>query len=108
MDTTVAGAAIEREAYPLCVYHCQQAVEKALKAIWVYRREDEPPRTHNLVALATELQLLRAEWQDFLRDLSEQGEAARYPYTEPHTRLEAAEYLRRTIELCRELRQHLS
>lgn len=41
--------------YYAAVFFAQQAAEKALKALWVGRHAELAPRTHNLVALATDL-----------------------------------------------------
>ncbi len=48
----------------VAVYHCQQAVEKALKAYLVYR--DLPfEKTHNLVALLSRCLPLDAEFENW-------------------------------------------
>lgn len=38
-----------------CVFHCQQAVEKLLKAIIVLQTQKRPPHTHDLRALLTNI-----------------------------------------------------
>lgn len=38
--------------YRLALFHCQQALEKALKAAIVHRTGEKPPRMHNLLRLA--------------------------------------------------------
>jgi HEPN domain-containing protein len=39
------------------LFHCHLAVEKALKAAWIAQRDtEEPPHTHDLVALAKALE----------------------------------------------------
>lgn len=37
------------------IFYAQQAAEKALKSLWIARRGEMAPKTHNLVALSTEL-----------------------------------------------------
>ena len=72
--------------YPLPIeaicYHCQQASEKALKAVLVYF-DEEVPRTHDLYRL---LEQCSAFNQDLLSELAEQCKrlssyisVARYP-----------------------------
>lgn len=46
---------LESKDYHLCAFMCQQAVEKALKAVWLHKRRALPPKTHDLTDLATEL-----------------------------------------------------
>ena len=41
--------------YDMCIFHCQQAAEKALKALWTDKRTDLPPKTHRIGDLATQL-----------------------------------------------------
>jgi HEPN domain-containing protein len=41
--------------WDLCILHCQQAAEKALKALWTDKRSDDPPRTHRVGELALRL-----------------------------------------------------
>jgi HEPN domain-containing protein len=43
----------------------QQAAEKGLKALWVERLGEVPPRTHDLRFFGTELQVPRAVKNDF-------------------------------------------
>ncbi len=41
--------------YMACAYHCHQALEKALKALWTRYNDEEPPRIHNLRLLLTHI-----------------------------------------------------
>ena len=43
------------EAWDSAVFYAHQAVEKALKALYIEQRRRMPPKTHNLVELAREL-----------------------------------------------------
>ncbi|MBI2305197.1 MAG: HEPN domain-containing protein [Chloroflexi bacterium] len=98
----------ERGLLAPSVFHRQQGVEKLLKAIWVESIGQTPPRTHNLVDLATELALSIPEWLPFLRDLSNQAVASRYAGEQTYPREVAEEYNHKTVELCAQLQHHLS
>ncbi len=39
----------------IAAFLSQQCVEKGLKALWIARRKEMPPKTHNLTELAEEL-----------------------------------------------------
>ena len=56
--------------YEIICFHCQQAGEKALKAILVYYNE-QPPRTHNLYEV---LQLCAAYYPEILTELAGQAD----------------------------------
>ncbi len=45
--------------YAACAFHCHQALEKGLKAVWTRVRGEEPPRVHNLRLLAEHLNGLK-------------------------------------------------
>jgi HEPN domain-containing protein len=66
------------------LFHCEQAVEKSLKALWIERAEEGfPPRTHDLVSLADEIGLeLSEEQRELLRYLHEVYTSSRYPEEE--------------------------
>lgn len=102
-----AEALLEKGLYPPAVFHCQQAPEKMLKAIWVEVKDEVPPRTQNLVDLAQGLNLLMNENESFLRTLTAQAVASRYLGEEYYTRAQAQDYYERTTELCERLRQRL-
>lgn len=106
-DIEMAEAALQRSLPAQSLFHSQQAAEKTLKAVWSEGHEEEPPRTHNLVDLASELGLLAEESEDFLRKLSNQAVASRYIDSEEYSEEMAVEYLSGTRELCDRLRQRL-
>jgi HEPN domain-containing protein len=108
MDLQMAEAGLNLGLWPPCVFHCQQAVEKVLKAIWVNQRETEPPRTHNLVDLAAELDLRLEEWDDYLTNLSDQAVASRYVDDEGYTADDALQCYEKARVLCELLRHLLS
>ena len=110
-DLEMASAALERELYSPCMFHCQQALEKLLKAIWVEKASaGVPPRKHDLVELAQEVDLeLSQEWIDFLADLYGQYNPSRYgDVAVAYSRDEGENYYQRTSELFGWLRQQLS
>ncbi len=106
----MAEYALEREMDEQCVFHCQQAIEKLLKALLIEREVVERPRrTHDLVSLADDLVLDLADddWV-LLRRLGEQYATSRYgedvDYEQEHT----LDYLTRTRALFEWLRQQPS
>ncbi|MDN5358508.1 MAG: hypothetical protein PWP76_351 [Candidatus Diapherotrites archaeon] len=56
-DFDAAQVLFGRQIYDLAVFHAHQAVEKALKALWIEKYREEPPKTHNIQYLAKELGL---------------------------------------------------
>ena len=106
-DLAAAKVLLKEGILALSVFHCQQAIEKLLKAIWIETRGEPSPRTHNLVDLAREMALPLGEWEQFLGRLSDQAVASRYAGAEGYSQADAQEYHRRTLELCARLRQHL-
>ncbi|MGE5296607.1 MAG: HEPN domain-containing protein [Solirubrobacterales bacterium] len=51
-DLETADAMLKAGRYLYVVFCCQQAVEKAIKALIIQRTGEFPPRVHNLVRLA--------------------------------------------------------
>jgi len=56
-------------SYSLVLFHCQLAVEKALKALYIQEYDASPPPTHNLALLASHLS--RAWTKEELRQFQE-------------------------------------
>ncbi len=54
-DLAAARTLYRAGHYMVCAYHCQQALEKGLKAVWTRHREEEAPRVHNLRLLLDQL-----------------------------------------------------
>ena len=101
-DRQVARTALESSLHRPCVFHCQQALEKVLKAMWIEQREQGyPPKKHNLVSLAQELGLqLEDEMWEFLDDLAKQYNPTRYgDVIAEYSRDQGVHYYRRTEEL---------
>jgi len=80
-DLETARVLFEAGRYATCAYHCQQALEKILKAAIVYTTKDRPPHTHNLRDLAMQLQGLSIpdEVGLTLRRVDPHYRATRYP-----------------------------
>ena len=79
-DLEVAALALEHNLLRIALFHSHEAVEKALKAVWIETKGEEPERTHNLPYLANELGIeLSADHMEFLRKLYWQLIPSRYP-----------------------------
>ena len=52
LDLESARGSLRGDSYLHCIFGCQQALEKGLKALVVAATEKAPPRIHNLVRLA--------------------------------------------------------
>jgi len=101
-DRRMAESAVAASLYRPCVFHCQQAVEKLLKALWIEQAEaGMPPKTHGLVSLAQEVRLeLDDEGWELLDVLTKQYNPTRYgDVMVEYTRKQAESYYRRTQEL---------
>jgi HEPN domain-containing protein len=47
----------ESTTYPYAVFFCQQAIEKALKGLYVKKCNQQPEKIHSLVALVVKLDI---------------------------------------------------
>ena len=56
-DFQTAQAMLETRRYLYVTFMCQQTIEKTLKAIYTYKKNEIPPRTHNLLYLVDALQV---------------------------------------------------
>lgn len=56
-DRRAAQTLLQGELYGLCTFHCQQAVEKLLKAIIVQQTQQRPPSARDLRVLLDEVDL---------------------------------------------------
>jgi HEPN domain-containing protein len=79
-DLETARAMLVSGRFLYVVFCCQQAVEKALKAVIVRKTGELPPRVHNLLRLA-ETARLEADHEQlrFLGELSAYYIQSRYP-----------------------------
>ncbi len=66
------------ELYDVCLILCQQAVEKALKALYIHQHHEVPPRVHSLSRLV-ELTGLPAETLIQIEELDSYYFLLRYP-----------------------------
>jgi HEPN domain-containing protein len=73
-----ARFALERARWSLVTFLAHQAVEKALKALWIHVRREPPPRTHVLPELLPEGVDVGADVED-LYWLSKYYTVSRYP-----------------------------
>jgi len=53
-DLRTAGRLLDIGIHYASVFFAQQSAEKALKALWIVKKAELAPRTHNLVMLARE------------------------------------------------------
>jgi len=77
-DLKDAQATAEANRHAATAFHCQQAVEKALKALFMQQRETDAPRSHSLIFLGHETGTLE-RFGDFLRELTPAYMDTRYP-----------------------------
>lgn len=47
-DLGTAKAMMDTKRYLYVIFMCQQAVEKIIKALYIQKYDDEPPRSHNV------------------------------------------------------------
>jgi HEPN domain-containing protein len=59
-------------------FFCQQAVEKALKALYMHQTREPPPSTHSLVVLGRLVDAPKS-FHRFLKELTAEYVVSRYP-----------------------------
>jgi HEPN domain-containing protein len=64
--------------YYIAAFLCQQAVEKALKALFLLEKKGEVPQSHSLIYLATNTSV-PSRFHSFLRELTPKYVDTRYP-----------------------------
>ncbi len=105
-DLDTARAMLDAERFLYVIFCCQQAVEKALKALILKRSGKTPPRLHNLPRLAEVAELeISTDRAEFLLWLTIAYVRSRYPTLpagahESPDRVVAARVLSRTEETC--------
>ena len=77
-DLKTAGDCFQAGNYYASAFFCQQASEKALKALYIAMRAEPPPRSHNLAEISQDLNVPR-EILSFLRSLTPEFIVSRYP-----------------------------
>jgi len=81
-DLETAEAVLQTKRYLYVGFMCHQVIEKIFKAVYSERKEDTPPRTHDLEYLALKsgfYETLSEEQQDFIGELNPLNIEARYP-----------------------------
>ena len=66
------------EKFYIAAFLCQQAVEKALKALFLYEKKGEVPQSHSLIYLATNTTIPKT-FYSFLKELTPKFVDTRYP-----------------------------
>ncbi len=64
--------------YYIAAFLCQQAVEKALKALFLFEKKGEVPQSHSLIYLATNTSTPN-KYYSFLKELTPKFVDTRYP-----------------------------
>jgi HEPN domain-containing protein len=104
-DVESARDMLDAGRYTYVLFCCQQAVEKALKALMIHRTGELPPKIHGLIRLAELANVSLSERQvDFVGELTVDYVRSRYPEGEIEleaetTHDEAEEILRSTEEM---------
>ncbi len=112
-DLQTAEAMLNSGRYLYVVFMCQQAIEKILKAIYSDKKNELPPRTHNLLYLVDVLNLNILESDKILlSQLNQFYLESRYPdeqgkLTEEIDKERSALFLQKTKEAWTCLKQML-
>lgn len=77
-DLKVAEKNLENKLFYVCAFFSQQAVEKALKALYIESKRETQPRTHDLTELGEKLKV-PANIMDKLIELNPEFVVTRYP-----------------------------
>lgn len=77
-DLEMANHIFKDGGYDTCAFLCQQAVEKYIKAYFIFLLQRAAPKTHYLDELGKELNCPQ-DIMDLLKDLSADYMIARYP-----------------------------
>ncbi len=79
-DWKVANHLFEKGDYSYSLFFGHLTIEKMLKALYVYRREKNPPYTHSLIYLAEQVSLNLSEEQlEMIETITDFHIEARYP-----------------------------
>jgi HEPN domain-containing protein len=113
-DLGSAQAMLDSGRLFFVVFMCHLTLEKLLKALVVEREGVEPPRIHNLVALAIRADAtIPPEQRQLVNELDNMGVVTRYPdgrraLAKTLTAERASDMYRRTVEFMAWLRQRHS
>ncbi len=103
-DLDTAEKNIKIEKFYASVFFCQQAVEKALKSLYILKFSKPAGPTHSLIYLAKELKL-PLKYFSLLQDLTPEFITTRYPDIageapyKLYNKEKAEEYVKRAKEL---------
>ncbi len=79
-DVGTAAAMLESGRYIYAVFMCHLSLEKALKAHFAKRLEENPPKIHNLNYLLERSAVqLPTQYQNFVGELNDKSVPTRYP-----------------------------
>jgi HEPN domain-containing protein len=104
-DLGTAESLISAERYPPAIFFCHLALEKALKALYTEKFNDNPEKTHSLVYLVDLLELeLPQQYLDSLFVINRIGVTGRYPHNleevlEQYTKAKTQKILSETGEI---------
>ena len=111
-DLEAARILCRGEGYPAAVFHCQQSLEKALKALYMAEVNEMFLRTHSLAEIAESTSFPKEHFA-FLRELTSKYTDSRYPSfpTEKLSEMYDEDYsvriLQQTQELMKWIQLHL-
>ena len=77
-DFDAANYNFNGEKFYVAAFLCQQAVEKALKALFLFEKKGEVPQSHSLIYFANNTSTPQ-EFYSFLRELTPKFVDTRYP-----------------------------
>ena len=77
-DLRVAESNFKTKEIEAAAFFCQQAVEKALKALFLYEKKGIVPQSHSLIYLATNTSIPK-KFYSFLKELTPKFIGTRYP-----------------------------
>ncbi len=79
-DLGTAKAMLDAGRYIYSIFMIHLSIEKALKAIFAKKKNENPIRTHNLNYLVEIIDLdLPEEYKEFIEDLNNKSVPTRYP-----------------------------
>src|SRR5260221_13689304 len=79
-DYATAIAMFKSRRYVYCIFMCHLSLEKALKGLFVKKKNIFPPKTHNLLYVIEKLELqLPEEYDKFVSALNKVSIPTRYP-----------------------------
>ncbi|MCX6579814.1 MAG: HEPN domain-containing protein [Candidatus Aminicenantes bacterium] len=80
-DFQTARIMIKSKRWKYAIFMCQQTLEKSLKAIYMEKKEEFPPRIHNLFRLSEQIgkELFPEDYLEFFSEISLYYIQSRYP-----------------------------